>query len=99
MNYDVIWAVASIAVLIFISAFFSGSETGLTTASRARLTEMQKRGSKRAATVLKLTAMPERLIGALLLGNSLANITASAVALQLWLKFLTRQERSSRLSS
>jgi Mg2+/Co2+ transporter CorB len=58
MNYDVTMALASIVALIFVSAFFSGSETGLTTASRARLTEMQRRGSKRAATVLKLTEMP-----------------------------------------
>lgn len=80
MNYDVVWALVSIFTLIVVSAFFSGSETGLTTASRARLTEMEKRGSKRAATVLKLTSMPERLIGSLLLGNTLANITASAVS-------------------
>ena len=89
MNYDVIWAVTSIVVLIFISAFFSGSETGLTTASRARLNEMEKRGSKRASMVLKLTSMPERLIGALLLGNSLANITASAVATAALVKVFT----------
>jgi Mg2+/Co2+ transporter CorB len=80
MNYDVGMALVSIFFLIIISAFFSGSETGLTTASRARLHELEKRGNKRAAMVLKLTSMPERLIGALLLGNSLANITASAVA-------------------
>jgi Mg2+/Co2+ transporter CorB len=89
MSYDVIWAVTSIVALIIISAFFSGSETGLTTASRARLTEMEKRGSKRAAMVLKLTDMPERLIGALLLGNSLANITASAVATAALVKVFT----------
>jgi Mg2+/Co2+ transporter CorB len=89
MNYDVVWAVASIVALIIISAFFSGSETGLTTASRARLNEMEKRGSKRAAMVLKLTSMPERLIGALLLGNSLANITASAVATAALVKVFT----------
>ena len=80
MTSDIWIALGSVVVLIFVSAFFSGSETGLTTASRARLTEMARRGSGRAATVLKLTAMPERLIGALLLGNSVANITASAVA-------------------
>jgi Mg2+/Co2+ transporter CorB len=80
MNYDVSMALVSIIALIIVSAFFSGSETGLTTASRARLTEMERRGSKRAGTVLKLTSMPERLIGALLLGNTLANITASALA-------------------
>jgi Mg2+/Co2+ transporter CorB len=80
MSYDVSMALVSIIALIVVSAFFSGSETGLTTSSRARLTEMERRGSKRAGTVLKLTALPERLIGALLLGNTLANITASAVA-------------------
>ncbi len=89
MNYDVIWAVTSIVVLIFIAAFFSGSETGLTTVSRARLNEMEKRGSKRASMVLKLTSMPERLIGALLLGNNLANITASAVATAALVKVFT----------
>ena len=80
MDYEVAVALASIVALIFVSAFFSGSETGLTTASRARLNELERRGNKRAKTVLKLTSMPERLIGSLLLGNTLANITASAVA-------------------
>jgi Mg2+/Co2+ transporter CorB len=80
MSYDILWAVGSIVALIIVSAFFSISETGLTTSSRARLTEMEKRGSKRAAAVLKITATPERLIGALLLGNTLANVMASALA-------------------
>lgn len=86
MNYDLAIALASIFFLIIISAFFSGSETGLTTSSRARLTELERRGSKRASAVLKLTSNPERLIGALLLGNSLANITASAVATEFLVK-------------
>ncbi len=80
MNDNPWISLAFVILLIFTSAFFSGAETGLTTASRARLTELARQGSARAAIVLKLTEMPERLIGALLLGNSLANITASAVA-------------------
>ena len=80
MTQDVWISMGVVALLIAISAFFSGAETGLTAASRARLTEVERRGSKRAGIVLKLTEAPERLIGALLLGNSLANITASAVA-------------------
>jgi Mg2+/Co2+ transporter CorB len=80
LTSDIWIALLSIVGLILVSAFFSGTETGLTTSSRARLTELERRGSKRASTVLKLTALPERLIGALLLGNTLANITASAVA-------------------
>ncbi len=80
MNSEIGYAILSIVCLILVSAFFSGAETGLTATSRARLTEIERRGSKRAAIALKLTAYPERLIGSLLLGNNLANITASAVA-------------------
>ena len=80
MTSEVGYAILSIVCLILVSAFFSGAETGLTATSRARLTEIERRGSKRAAMALKLTALPERLIGALLLGNNLANISASAIA-------------------
>jgi Mg2+/Co2+ transporter CorB len=80
MNSDVTFAVVSIACLIVISGFFSGAETGLTATSRARLTELERKGLSRASLVLKITEKKERLIGALLLGNNLANITASAVA-------------------
>ncbi len=77
---DVTFAAVAIFILILISGFFSGAETGLTAASRARLTEIERRGSTRARSALKLLEVPERLIGALLLGNNLANITASALA-------------------
>jgi Mg2+/Co2+ transporter CorB len=80
LNSDVGYAALSIFLLIIVSGFFSGAETGLTAASRARLNEMERRGSTRAKAALKLLEVPERLIGALLLGNNLANITASAVA-------------------
>ena len=71
--------------LIILSAFFSGSETALTTASRPRLYELQKRGEKRAGTVLDLKGQPERLIGGILLGNNLVNILASALATTVFL--------------
>jgi len=80
MSGDIGYALISIFLLIIVAAFFSGAETGLTAASRARLNEIEKRGSKRARTALSLMEAPERLIGALLLGNNLANITSSAVA-------------------
>ena len=81
------YALAAVGLLLLMSAFFSGSETGMTAASRARLTEMERQGSTRAGIVLKLTEVPERLIGALLLGNSLANISASALATVVMVKF------------
>jgi Mg2+/Co2+ transporter CorB len=48
MNSEIGYAILSILGLILVSAFFSGAETGLTATSRARLTEIERRGSKRA---------------------------------------------------
>ena len=70
----------SILVLISLSGFFSGSETALTAVSKARMHALEKEGNKRAIRVNKLTENKDRLIGALLLGNNLVNILASAIA-------------------
>ncbi len=86
MSLDVGFTIAAILILIMMSAFFSGSETALTATSRARLNEIVRRGSRRAAMALALTDTRERLIGALLLGNNVANITASALATALLIK-------------
>ena len=73
--------------LIIFSAFFSGSETALTAASRARLTHLEADGNKRATIVLRLLNLRERLIGSILLGNNLVNILASALATSLLIKW------------
>ena len=65
--------------LLVISGFFSGSETALTAASRARIHAAERDGDKRAGIVARLLATRERLIGALLLGNNLVNIGASVL--------------------
>ncbi len=71
--------------LLFLSAFFSGSETALTAASRPRLRRMADEGSRGAGAALKLTEDNERLIGAILLGNNLVNILATSLATSLLL--------------
>lgn len=75
----------AIILLLLFSAFFSGSETALTAASRARMHRLAEEGNKRARLVLRLTEDRERLIGAVLLGNNLVNIMASALATSLFL--------------
>ncbi|WP_208987538.1 HlyC/CorC family transporter [Roseibium marinum] len=81
-----IWlAIAAIFVLLVLSGFFSGSETALTAASRARLHQLEKNGDWRAGVANRLMASRERLIGALLLGNNLVNILASALATSVFL--------------
>lgn len=71
--------------LLIVSAFFSGSETALTAASRARMHALEDDGNKRAVLVNRLLDARERLIGALLLGNNLMNIAASALTTSLFL--------------
>ena len=76
----------AIIALLVLSGFFSGSETALTATSRARMHELERKGNRRASTVKRLVQHPERLIGAILLGNNLVNILASALATTVFLK-------------
>lgn len=77
----VFWiTIGAILVLLVMSAFFSGSETALTAASRARMHALEHEGNRRAAIVNRLRENKERLIGAILLGNNAVNILASALA-------------------
>ncbi len=77
-------SIAAIGGLLFLSAFFSGSETALTAASRGKLRALADKGSRGAARALKITDDSERLIGAVLLGNNLVNIMAAALATSLF---------------
>src|SRR6201987_5762337 len=75
------WVTFSIVVVcLLVSAFFAASDTALPASSRARMLRLSKQGNRDAAIVSSLSAMRERLIGALLLGNNIANIGASALA-------------------
>ena len=79
MQPDSLMKMGAIVFLLVISAFFSGSETALTAASRARMHADEREGNKRAGIVSRLLESRERLIGALLLGNNLVNILASTL--------------------
>ena len=75
------WLTISIViVLLAVSAFFAASETALTGASRGSMLRLAKQGNRDAEIVFELVANRDRLIGALLLGNNIANIGASALA-------------------
>lgn len=78
----------SVLLLIASSAFFSGSETALTAASRARMHTLEANGDERAGLVGRLIERRDRLIGALLIGNNLVNILASSLTTSLFLGLL-----------
>ncbi|WP_209603732.1 HlyC/CorC family transporter [Sinorhizobium kostiense] len=73
----------SVIVLLMLSAFFSGSETALTAASRSRMHTLESNGDQRAGMVNRLIERRDRLIGALLIGNNLVNILASSLTTSL----------------
>ncbi|WP_300517826.1 HlyC/CorC family transporter [Aliiroseovarius sp.] len=74
----------AIAGLLVLSAFFSGSETALTAASRGKLRSRADRGELSAQRALDITEDNERLIGSVLLGNNLVNILAASLATALF---------------
>ncbi len=75
---------AAIVALLILSAFFSGSETALTAASRGKLRAQAEKGSKGAKRALAITEDNEQLIGSVLLGNNLVNILAASLATALF---------------
>jgi Mg2+/Co2+ transporter CorB len=77
---SILFWIGAIIVLLVVSAFFAGSETALTAVSRGKMHQLEKDGSRAAANVNALVGDRERLIGALLLGNTFVNILASSIA-------------------
>ena len=74
----------AIFALLVLSAFFSGSETALTAASRGKLHARADKGDAGAERALDITEDNERLIGSVLLGNNLVNILATSLATALF---------------
>ncbi|HEV7386471.1 MAG TPA: CNNM domain-containing protein, partial [Phenylobacterium sp.] len=79
-------AIIALAPVVFgllaLSALFSAAETALTGASRARMHQLEREGDRAAQRVNRLLSDQETMIGAVLLGNSLINILASALTTQ-----------------
>ena len=76
--------IGAIVLLLICSAFFSGSETALTAASRAKLRAQADKNADpdahRAQRALQVTDDSERMIGSLLLGNNIVNILSASLA-------------------
>ncbi len=84
MGAALIGTLLVIGGLILLNAFFALSETALTAASRARMTALEKDGDKLARRVIRVTEDREKVIGAVLLGQNVVTIAASAVATTLF---------------
>ena len=80
MDTSLLVTLLSIVVLVSVGAFFAGSETALTAVSGGKMHQLEKDGSRAAANVNRLIGDRQRMIGALLLGNTFVNILASSLA-------------------
>ncbi len=72
--------VAALIILLILSSFFSGSETGLISLNRYRLRHLARAGHRGALLAEHLLKRPDRVIGIVLLGSTLANAFATAIA-------------------
>ena len=73
----------AIIILLCLSAFFSSSETALTTVNQIRMRTLADNGDKRAARVLHVTGNPGKMLSAILIGNNIVNISASSISTSL----------------
>jgi Mg2+/Co2+ transporter CorB len=76
---DLVISILLTILLMLISSFFSGAETAMTAASKARLHQLEKDGEKRAKHVNWLLNHREQMVGTVLLGNTFVNIASSAL--------------------
>ncbi|WGE31966.1 HlyC/CorC family transporter [Actinobacillus genomosp. 2] len=70
----------SLAILLFLSAFFSSSETGLMSLNRYKMRHLAESGHKGAKLAEKLLSKTDVLLSLILICNNLVNIAASAIA-------------------
>lgn len=80
MGLDYTWQIIILVILIVLSSIFSMSETALMSLSKIRLRHMVEEGVLGAKLVEKLTEDPNKLLGAILIGNNIVNIAASSLA-------------------
>lgn len=77
---SIVVSLIAILLLIILSAFFNASETSLTASSRARMHALEEDDNASAALVNKVLSRPEKMIGTVLLGNTLVDVLAAALA-------------------
>lgn len=70
----------TLIICLVLSAYFSGSETGLLSINKYRLRFLSEQGNKGAQKAEKLLEKPDTLLSFILIFNNLVNISASAIA-------------------
>ena len=80
MDTDGVMQLIALIILVLLSAFFSSAETSLTTVNRVRLKTLAEEGNRRAKTALEVLDKYGKMLSAILIGNNIVNLSASALA-------------------
>lgn len=80
MDPSDVWLLIVLLMLIYLSSFFSASETALTTVNRHRLRALAENGNRKAALVLEMLEEQGKMLTTILIGNNIVNLSASALA-------------------
>ena len=86
MDADDISQIIFLLILLALSAFFSSSETALTTVNKIRMRTLAEAGNKKAEKVLKVTENSPKMLSAILIGNNIVNLSASSLTTSLAIK-------------
>ena len=81
------WKIVVLFILLLLSSFFSSAETALTSVSKIQIRTLVQEGNKKAELVEKLIANPSKMLSAILIGNNIANLSASSLTTSLVSKF------------
>ena len=88
-----------IVVCVFLSAYFSATETAFSTFNRIRVKNMAEKGNKKAALVLSLSDNYDSLISAILIGNNIVNILASSLGALVCGNFIANSDVASAVNT
>ena len=90
----------TIIVLVILSAFFSGTETAFSCANKIKLKTYVAQGVKNAKAVYDFADENyDKLVTAILVGNNIVNITASALATILFAGLIANAEVATTVST
>lgn len=84
---SLLFLLTSLLSLLILSAFFSGSETGMMAANKIKLKNLSKKSDRGAKRALKLLKKPDLLLATILVGNNFANILASSIVTIIMLNY------------
>ncbi len=88
-----------IVICIILSAYFSATETAMSTFNRIRIKTLAEKGNKNAQTVLRLSDNYDTLISTILIGNNIVNILASSMATLLFASLIANQDLAATAST